>query len=159
LLVREPDPVANSYRTRWRIVSASGARILDAGDGGEARFIRGADGTISGDLGGSAARWSAGDDWIAYTRLSDGASSLWVSNTANGRQLRVSPRGVEVRDFYWLGGGRLVFEVAAIERRSTPTTSTVRGRGISRMTTARSRMRCFRDGRPSFGTGDFRCSP
>lgn len=115
LLVREPDPDANTYMTRWRIVSASGARILDAGDGGEARFIRGADGTISGDLGGSAARWSADDDWIAYTRLSDGASSLWVSNTANGRRLQMSPPGVEVRDFYWLGGGRLVFEVAAID--------------------------------------------
>jgi dipeptidyl aminopeptidase/acylaminoacyl peptidase len=115
LLVRAADPDANSYRTRWHVIRASGGGALDAGDGGEARFIRGADGTISGDLGGSEARWSEGDDWIAYTRLVDGVSALWISDTSSGRQRRISAPGMNIRDFYWLGPDRLVFEGVSID--------------------------------------------
>ncbi|HEY0941588.1 MAG TPA: Atxe2 family lasso peptide isopeptidase [Steroidobacter sp.] len=118
VLIRQADPVANDYRTGWFIGSTDDGSLTFAGDGGEARLSRLLTGRRGGDVVGSASRWSADGQWIAYTVQRDGEVQLWRSRVDGKIQEQLTRNAADVRDFVWSEDGRTVFFTVGSTRES-----------------------------------------
>jgi dipeptidyl aminopeptidase/acylaminoacyl peptidase len=122
ILVRHADVESNSYRTRWFVGSVSGDRkLIDIGDGGEARLRESPTGRRVGIIVGNPGRWSPDSTRLAYTALRHGEVQLWVSDVRTGFQRQVTHNDSDIRDFVWDEDGKqLIFAVgdtrAAIAR-------------------------------------------
>jgi dipeptidyl aminopeptidase/acylaminoacyl peptidase len=116
ILVRQADAAANTYRVAWFVGSRDGGALIPVGEGGEARFLTQASGAIVGEFGGSVARWSPDERWIAYLVQRDGEVQLWRSRTDGSFQEQVSHSAADLRDFAWSADGRSLYYTAGSPR-------------------------------------------
>jgi dipeptidyl aminopeptidase/acylaminoacyl peptidase len=113
ILVRQADVASNAYRTRWMVGAVSADRkLIDVGDGGDARLRESAGGRRTGYIVGNQVRWSPDSKQIAYTALRNGEVQLWASSVASGQQRKITNNAADIRDFVWSVDGRqLIFTV------------------------------------------------
>lgn len=117
ILVRQADAAANTYRSSWFVGAVSGGTLVHAGDGGEARLLRTADGFApSGDIAGGPVRWSPDGKWFAYPVLQDHEVQIWRSRSDGSAQQQMTRSAGDVREFAWSPDGRELLYSAGASR-------------------------------------------
>jgi len=115
-LVRQADPVANTYRMAWYVGQFDRDGLTYLGDGGQMRLLTHPNGMQTGDVDPGVARWSPDGRWIAYSRKCDNQVQVWASRADGGGQRQLTHHGSDVRDFAWSGDGQHVYFAVGMTR-------------------------------------------
>lgn len=114
LLVREPDPAANTYVSAWFIGESSGGAPRWVGDAGEMSLAVLGNGVVTGDLAKPEARWSPDGEWLVYPVKRQGEVQLWMARADGSATSQLTRNSADPIEFEWSPDGtRVLFNVAS----------------------------------------------
>lgn len=117
VLVRQADPVSNTYRAAWFVGESDGGALQPLADAGQPGPRIMPTGHAPGFIEASQARWSPDGTWFAFTARHAGEVQLWSVATKGGAPAQQrTHHAADIRDFAWSADGQALYYTSGATR-------------------------------------------